>query len=126
MEAKLCPVCNENFLGRLDKKFCSDQCRAAFHNKGKRSNEKTIYETNIILRRNRSILKRLNPVGKSTVRVIYLEEHGFDFGFFTNIFKTSAGNVYYCCYEYAYMVVEGKEKVLIINRQNYMNNWKPV
>ncbi|WMJ72245.1 hypothetical protein RCC89_03565 [Cytophagaceae bacterium ABcell3] len=126
MEDKVCLQCNQKFTGRLDKKFCTDQCRASYHNSERRNHEKTIVETNQVLRRNRTILKKLNPIGKTTVRIQHLKEYDFDFGFFTNIYKTSSGNIYYCCYEYAYMLLEGKEKAVIINRQNYMNNWTPV
>jgi hypothetical protein len=125
MAGNCCAECGSTFAGRLDKKFCCDQCRASHHNKSKRQNEKVLHEVNQILRKNRSILKGINPVGKSTVRVENLKHAGFDFSFFTNVYKTSAGNVYFFCYEYEYQVLpEGK--ILIVNRQDYMNNWSSV
>ena len=30
---KNCPECGEHIIGRVDKKFCSDQCRASHNNK---------------------------------------------------------------------------------------------
>jgi predicted nucleic acid-binding Zn ribbon protein len=65
---KICPECNEPFVGRSDKKFCSDQCRYLHNNRLKNDKEKEVIRINSILRRNRTILKRLNPIGKTTVR----------------------------------------------------------
>lgn len=33
---KLCENCRQPYSGRLDAKFCSDQCRASYHNNQKR------------------------------------------------------------------------------------------
>jgi len=30
---KKCLECNDEFIGRADKKFCSDNCRSAYNNK---------------------------------------------------------------------------------------------
>jgi len=116
---KICLHCGEKIFGRTDKKFCDADCRNAYNNRIKNESEKFIIETNRILRKNRSILKQLNPTGKSTVRREYLELSGFDFDHFTRIYRTQGGNTYYMCYEFGYMHVED-EKVLIINQQDYM------
>jgi len=117
--SQICLACGENIIGRSDKKFCSAQCRNAYNNKMKSETEKFIVETNRILRKNRSILRQINPVGNSTVRREYLILAGFDFDHFTRIYRTQKGNVYYMCYEFGYMHVEN-EKVLIVNQQEYM------
>ena len=114
-----CLQCGEKIVGRSDKKFCNAQCRNIYNNRIKNESEVFIVETNRILRKNRSILKQLNPIGKSTVRREYFELAGFDFDHFTRIYRTDGGNTYYMCYEFGYMHVEN-EKVLIINQQNYM------
>ena len=114
-----CIECGGKILGRSDKKFCNAQCRNNYNNRLKNESEKFILETNRILRKNRTILKQLNPIGKSTVRREYLELVGFDFDHFTRIYRTQTGNAYYMCYEFGYMHVEN-EKVLIINQQDYM------
>ena len=33
MEKRRCLECNEEIIGRSDKKFCDDQCRNAYNNK---------------------------------------------------------------------------------------------
>ena len=115
----VCLQCGEKIIGRSDKKFCNAQCRNTYNNLLKSEAEKLIIESNRILRKNRTILKQLNPIGKSTVPREYLELAGFDFDHITRIYRTQGGNTYYMCYEFGYMYVD-EEKVLIINQQDYM------
>ncbi len=44
---------------------------------------------------------------------------GFDFRFFTNLYRTQAGQTYYFCYDYGYLLLPD-EKVLIVNRKTFM------
>lgn len=119
-DVKVCLQCGEKIIGRLDKKFCGDQCRNMYNNKIKRAGEKEIIEINRILRRNRKILKQFNPEGKTTVRMEYLKKLKFDFKFHTHTFTSGTGNTYKFCYEYGYLTLEDGEKVLIVNEQPYM------
>lgn len=116
---EICLECNQPFKGRQDKKFCSDQCRATYNNKQKKQTEQVVMGINKILRQNRNILKSLNPVGKTSVRIEYLNFQGFNFRFYTHTHKTSKNNIYYFCYEYGYMFIQD-EKLLIVNWQKYM------
>lgn len=132
---KKCLTCGKALTGRLDKKYCDDQCRSSYNNRSRKSHEKRILETYRKLRRNRTILKSLCPTGKATVRKEFLIEMEFDFSIFTSIFP-SKGNVYYFSHEYGYMplveksITEGRpiQKVLIIQRQIFMEKsfdpWK--
>lgn len=120
-----CPVCGDVVKGRRDKRFCSDQCRANFNNERKRETEGYIQTINSILRKNRSILKSINPQGKSTVKIEYLRIQGFDFRYFTTYYKTPRNNVYFFCYEFGYLKLD-EEKVLVINRQDYMDKFPNV
>lgn len=115
------PGLSEAFQGRVDKKYCSDECRFTANNLKRRENpeEKLITTVNSILRRNRSILKSLNPEGKTTVRKEYLQLQGFDFRYYTHQYLTQKGNTYHFCYEYGYLLLP-EEKVLIVNWQPYM------
>ncbi len=115
-----CINCQEYFIGRSDKKFCSDQCRNAFNNKTKRENEKYILDINKVLRKNRKILRQFNPEGKTTIRKEYLDKLEFDFRYHTHEFITKNNNRYLFCYEYGYLILDD-EKVLIVNQQPYMN-----
>jgi hypothetical protein len=117
---KACPECKAILIGRSDKKFCSDQCRYLHNNRLKTDKEKEVIRINSILRKNRTILKRLNPVGKTTVRKEVLVAEGFDFRYYTHTYITGNDNEYHFCYEYGYNFLPN-ERVLIVNSQPYMN-----
>ncbi|MBR3303358.1 MAG: DUF2116 family Zn-ribbon domain-containing protein [Bacteroidales bacterium] len=46
---KLCPVCGERVIGRIDKIFCSDECRTFYNNKKKRELRQKEDEQEVIL-----------------------------------------------------------------------------
>src|SRR5690554_4442509 len=102
MVKKKCLHCSASIQGRLDKKFCSDQCRANFNNLNRNEHEILIKKINSVLRKNRTILKTFNPVGMSTIRKEFLEEQGFNFKYFTSLYKTKDGNAYNFCYDLGY------------------------
>ena len=116
-----CNYCSSEFEGRSDKRFCSNQCRASFNNSNKTESEKIILQINAVLRKNRTILKSLNPVGMSVVRKEYLEERGFNFKYFTSIYTTKEGNQYWFCYDLGYMNLDDN-KVRIVEYQKYMKS----
>jgi predicted nucleic acid-binding Zn ribbon protein len=117
----LCQVCGTGMAGRVDKRFCSDQCRAQLHNLKRKADvgERMILNINRILRKNRSILKVASPLGKTTTRQEYLVMHGFDFNHYTHQYKTQKGNTYNFCYDFGYLLLP-EAKVLIVNWQSYM------
>jgi len=114
-------VCGKELAGRIDKKYCSDQCRAQLNNRKKRADagEILILNINRILRKNRSILKVLSPLGKTTTRKEYLVLQGFNFRYHTHQYQTQKGNIYNFCYDYGYLLLP-EEKVLLVNWQSYM------
>ena len=60
-------------------------------------------EVNNVLKKNRLILKKLNPTGKTKVHRDKLNKKGYRFDFFTNTYTTRAGKTYYFCYEHGYL-----------------------
>lgn len=127
MNLKRCLVCGAPLIGRTDKKFCSDQCRSIENNKIKSQSERPILELNKTLRKNRSILKSLSPVGMTTVRKDILDSMGFDTGVFSSLFVNRNKQVYYFSYDYGFtpLIVKGVKKALIVTKQHYMNSWNP-
>ena len=115
---KACLECGEKIIGRVDKKFCSDQCRVS-HNNRLNSNE-TNYMRNVnnILRKNRRILIDLNTNGKTRVNRDKLVDKGFDFNYFTGIYTTKEGSVYHFCYEQGYLAVEKNWYLLVVKKEN--------
>jgi len=121
MEERKCLHCGKPIEGRLDKKFCDHYCRNTFNNTSIRDSEKKIAQINRILRKNRTILRQINPQGKSTIRKDYLILQGFNFNYITHQYVAKNNNVYNFCYEYGYLVSEKDDKIIIVNWQGYMD-----
>lgn len=117
MEKRQCLECEEEFSGRMDKKFCSDMCRNAYHNKINSEDTHLVRQINSILRKNRRILSTLNKDGKTKVHRKKLLDRGFDFSYFTSIYKTQKGNVYHFCYEQGYLALDNDFYFLVINKK---------
>ena len=117
---KQCLECKEEFHGRADKKFCSPNCRSAANNKVNRDAINFVRNINNILRKNRRILVELNPNGKAKVHRDKMLERGFQFNYFTNIYRTKAGKVYRFCYDYGYLNLEN-DYFTLVKRQEYVD-----
>jgi len=113
---RFCIECGTKLIGRIDKKFCSDQCRNTYNNRMNRDETSYMTRINRILRKNRKILKEFNPSGKSKTSRKKMEEAGFNFKYFTHVYKTKEGKVYYFCYEYGYLPLEKNYFALVINK----------
>jgi hypothetical protein len=113
-ETKTCPECSTKITGRIDKKFCSDQCRITHNNRLNSDETNYVRNVNNILRRNRRILTELNTTGKTKVSTSRLRENGFDFRYFTNLYKTQDGAVYHYCYEQGYLAIENDFYLLVV------------
>jgi hypothetical protein len=121
MEEKRCIECDEIIEGRVDKKFCCDQCRSTYNNRSKQYSNNFIRNTNSILRKNRQILAKLNPDGKVTVHKTRLLNLGFNFNYFTNIYQTKTGKTYHYCYEYGYLAIEN-DYYALVKKKDYVDN----
>ena len=108
MEDKKCLECEEVLKGRVDKKFCSDYCRNAYNNRVNKDSKNLIRNINNRLRKNYKILSELNISGKTKVTRTKLYDKGFDFNFFTSIYKTKTGNTYFYIYDEGYLPLENE------------------
>ncbi len=119
-----CLQCGKSLTGRSDKKFCDAYCRNSFNNQHKAEDELYMQRLNSKLRKNRRILKTLCPEGKATIRKEVLDHMGYDFLFFTGLYKSPKSSlIYYLVYDYGFSAIfeKGIEKAVIINRQSYMD-----
>ncbi|MGF1556517.1 hypothetical protein [Paucihalobacter sp.] len=110
---KNCLECGEKIVGRTDKKFCDDSCRNSYNNKVNKDRKNIVRNTNNWLRKNYRILEQLNPDQKTKVSRSKLTEKGFDFNYFTSIYTTKAGTVYYFVYDQGYLPLEGDYFALV-------------
>lgn len=117
-EEKCCPECERKIVGRVDKKFCSDQCRVTFNNRLNSDETNFVRNVNHTLRKNRRILLELNVEGKTRVSRDKLMERGFDFNYFTNQLITREGTVYHFCYEQGYFAMDKNWFLLVKKNTN--------
>ncbi len=110
---RLCLDCNALLNGRADKKFCDDQCRTNYNNHLRTEDYTFLNEVNRTLKKNRSILKEVNPEGKLKVKRELLVRKGFNFNFHTHLLPTQKGSTYIFCYEYGYLPLENEELLLV-------------
>ena len=114
---KVCLECGEKLKGRMDKKFCSDQCRITYNNKLNSDETKYMRNVNNALRKNRRALMELNLTGKTVVNRSKLLEKGFDFTYFTDTYTTKDGALYKYCYEQGYREVEKNSYLLVVKKE---------
>ncbi len=114
METKVCLQCGNELKGRIDKKFCDDQCRTAYNNRLK-SDTTFMRNVNNTLRKNRKVLEELIPTeeNKSKASRRRLEDKGFNFSYHTHTYTTKVGTTYYFCYEYGYLPLENDYYMLV-------------
>jgi predicted nucleic acid-binding Zn ribbon protein len=110
VEPRKCLACNKIVKGRSDKKFCDDSCRNNYNN-GQNSIE-TNYMRRVLhaIKKNRRVLADLLAKSdKDTAKCKRetLNSAGFDFNFFTSLYKNKQGATYYFCFEYGYLALEG-------------------
>lgn len=103
MERK-CLRCGAPLKGRMDKKFCSDECRTDYHNDLRRLREKGLREVNGILSHNWRLLSSQLRDGRDRVSMAELASHDFNFDIYTTSRKVFPGRRIYACYNLAYRI----------------------
>ncbi len=116
-EAPKCIECGRELFGRSDKKYCSDACRSAYNNKSVKSNTSFIRRINRRLVKNRSIIEKLNPEGKTKSHKDQLLKAGFDFNYHTHTYTTKEQKTYYFCYDQGYLML-GNDFILLVRRDS--------
>lgn len=118
-ERRFCKVCTEEIKGRRDKMYCSDHCRATHFNNRNASIHNYMRKVNYTIRKNRSILCGLNPEGKTKAHKLKLIDAGLNFDYFTNVYKTRSGKVYYFCYDQGYVELQDDYYALVV-KEDYV------
>lgn len=113
MEERKCLECGDHLRGRADQKFCCDACRNAYNNKKAGKSTAYMRQINRILKKNYTVLKNLNHNDKSTTYKNVMLNHGFNFNYFTNIYKTKTGRIYYFCYDQGFSALGNNKFVLV-------------
>ena len=102
--------------GRSDKKFCDSGCKDAYNNERKGNERGEIGKIDIVLKRNRRILKGMFNAKKPDLLHDRekLVKAGFEFEYHTHFVVTKVKrNEFVFCYDYGYREVgEGKYQVI--------------
>jgi predicted nucleic acid-binding Zn ribbon protein len=110
--SKTCLICHTPFLGRADKRFCSDSCRAAFHNSKQDVRHALISRVNQqLLINHKTLLSFLNDDPFPVIDKQALLQKGFDAQYHTSR-RVISGKVYYFCYDVGYTVVNPEQVML--------------
>lgn len=115
-----CLYCKELVRGRIDKKFCNDNCRNSYNNQVNRHTNNFVRRINRILSKNRRLLKEFNPNGKARVTRERLLSAGFNFSYYTNVYQTKAGKVYYFVYDQGYLKI-GPNQYALVEKLEYVD-----
>ena len=106
MERK-CLRCGKGYYGRVDKKFCCDDCRTDYHNHIRRQRNKKLREVNNILAANWKILSTQIREGRYDISLRELASKRFNFEIYTASRRVFPGFRVYWCYNLAYRVTLG-------------------
>lgn len=118
-EKRVCKECRAEIQGRRDKQYCSDYCRAQYFNNQNADVSNFIRRVNYTIRKNRSILYGLNPQGKAKTQKTKLIDAGLNFDYFTNVYRTRTGKVYYFCYDQGYVDI-GDDNYALVVKEDYV------
>jgi hypothetical protein len=110
-------ICNTKIKGRIDKKYCSANCKSIHQYETRRNEETLFFKVDKQLKTNRKILKKYNKVGKTALRKNVLHEEGFDPNYFTHFRRYDENSIYFYCYDFGFMTIKDndKHKYLIVN-----------
>ena len=108
-----CIECGATLTGRSDKKFCSDYCRATYHNRIYRNAVREQTPVTRILRHNYAILRRLLGTGRRRAGRRHLEQLQFKPDYCTASRRDPFGRRIYSCYGYTYrLTLSGGLRIL--------------
>ncbi len=116
---KICLACEKPLKGRTDKKFCDDYCRSSYNNQLNNDHSVQVKRINGILKKNRRVLESMlsgkEDVAKTTWQK--LNEKGFSFNYFTNIYRNKKGDDYFFIYEFGYLPLENDWFLLVRRKE---------
>ena len=114
---KKCLDCGSEIMGRVDKKFCSDGCRNAYHNKTKPESKNLIRNINNRLRKNYKVLDSSKLTdGKTRTTKTRLLDKNFDFDYLTSVYTTKKGTTYFFIYDLGYLPLDN-DFYMIVKRE---------
>lgn len=116
MSSRLCPQCNTPFAGRSDKIYCSDDCRAEANQSKQRIAREPTVAINIILWKNREILRQLWNNRPTMIHWEQLISTGYNLRYHTSLHATNHHKIYFFCYDYGFQpcILQGSKMALVV------------
>jgi hypothetical protein len=116
MAATKCKFCNVKIVGRIDKIYCSLDCKNKDAYQKRQNTRSVTKEIDGFLHRNREILDTLmgNAKKESFDRLV-LARTGFKFDYFTGIYLNKELKTYYLVYDFAWMEFSD-QKILVVKK----------
>jgi hypothetical protein len=116
MASTKCKYCNQKITGRIDKVFCSLDCKNKHNYLQRRDTRSATKVIDGFLHRNREILATLIGAGtKYTVDKAVLDQTGFKYDYHTSHYTNKEGKVYWIVYDLAWMTFSD-QKILIVRK----------
>lgn len=100
---KTCPKCQKEFDGRSNQKFCTPNCKNAFHNSENKLKEQHVKHINRALHKNWTTLQKIFDIYRSSpIKKEVLEAYGFNEKYHTHKYKSPSGESYNMVYDMAF------------------------
>lgn len=112
---KTCLQCGHRIIGRIDKKFCTDDCRVRYHNELNREIKNVASTINRILSKNRKILAYFCNSGETSLPLLSVVAKGFNLNYFTHTYQVGKDTIYRFVYEHGYRIQ--KDRITIIAKK---------
>lgn len=115
---RLCRLCEKRIVGRTDKIFCSNTCKANYHIKLNKVTAEATERIDKILHRNRSILLEIlgkNGTQKKVSKAI-LDNKNFHFDYITHYHVNAQNKTVHYVYDFSYLIFSDQE--VLIKRIN--------
>jgi hypothetical protein len=109
-----CHQCGHSLRGRIDKKFCNDHCRNAFHFDNNRGRDAIVRQVHTVLLRNRRILRNFFTRSCKVTRDELLLE-GVHFAYHTHRQQKTSGVTEYYCYDFGWRELRQNQVLLVFS-----------
>ena len=116
-----CRICKNNLHGRVDKVYCSAQCKNAYHKGLRRATTKAARRIDGILHRNRSILLEILGKNINNKRVVrrLLDQKRFNYKYCTHFHVNTRNKLIRYVYDFSWMDFSTDEVVI----KRLSNKW---
>lgn len=116
-QQEACRHCGRQIRGRVDKAYCNNDCRTAYHNKRRRENKEMRFNGSLeLVKKNRQLLKFLYAL-QEPADVDCLLSMGFSFHLYSHELVHLSGKKYRFCLDHGYRINKGRVLIEVFDRR---------